>query len=92
MAEQVVKWMESNVGSIAENLNGILLAIYGYSLGVAKVIPSLFIFFVVFIIGLYLISFHLPKLYESLSSRKSLAMPSESTHWPRSSVCMQGFN
>ncbi|MGF9713703.1 sporulation integral membrane protein YtvI [Paenibacillus naphthalenovorans] len=65
VAEQVVKWMESNVGSIAENLNGILLAIYGYSLGVAKVIPSLFIFFVVFIIGLYLISFHLPKLYES---------------------------
>ncbi|WP_254611399.1 AI-2E family transporter [Paenibacillus sp. JMULE4] len=44
VAEQVVKWMESNVGSIAENLNGILLAIYGYSLGVAKVIPSLFIF------------------------------------------------
>lgn len=65
VAEQVEKWLPSGVGSIAENLKGILLAIYGYSLEVAKAIPSLFIFFVVFIIGLYLISFSLPKLYES---------------------------
>ncbi|GCL70862.1 hypothetical protein PN4B1_07650 [Paenibacillus naphthalenovorans] len=90
VAEQVVKWMESNVGSIAEERHFAgdlrLFARGGES------DSKLVYFFVVFIIGLYLISFHLLKLYESLSSRKSLAMPSESTHWPRSSVCMQGFN
>lgn len=65
VAEQMDKWLESGAGSIAENLKSILVAISGYTLGVAKVIPSLFIFFVVFIIALYLVSFHLPRLYES---------------------------
>ncbi|AEI39750.1 sporulation integral membrane protein YtvI [Paenibacillus mucilaginosus] len=65
MAEQVQKWLGSGVGALTESLKSIFAGVSRYSLGVAKTIPSLFIFFVVFVIGLYLISLSLPKLYQS---------------------------
>ncbi|CAG7646556.1 Sodium-lithium/proton antiporter [Paenibacillus solanacearum] len=65
MAEQAQKWLESGVGMLTDNINSIVAAISGYFVSVAKAIPSLFVFFVVFVIGLYLISFSLPQLHQS---------------------------
>ncbi|CAG7631248.1 sporulation integral membrane protein YtvI [Paenibacillus allorhizosphaerae] len=65
MAEQMQKWLESGVGMLTDNINSIVAAISGYFVSVAKTIPSLFVFFVVFVIGLYLISFSLPQLHKS---------------------------
>ncbi|MCS7463641.1 sporulation integral membrane protein YtvI [Paenibacillus doosanensis] len=66
IAEQLQDWIESGINTIADNLKGILTAMSSYFLNAAKTIPNLFIFFVVFIIGLYLISISLPRLYRSL--------------------------
>ncbi|TVY07406.1 sporulation integral membrane protein YtvI [Paenibacillus cremeus] len=65
MALQLQKWIETGLTVLTENIKTIVTAISGYFVSVAKTIPSLFIFFVVFVIGLYLISFSLPKLHES---------------------------
>lgn len=65
MAEQAQKWLESGVGMLTDNINSIVAAISGYFVSVAKAIPSLFVFFVVFVIALYLISLSLPQLHQS---------------------------
>ncbi|UUZ80607.1 sporulation integral membrane protein YtvI [Paenibacillus sp. P26] len=65
MAEQLQGWVETGINMLTENVKVIVAAISGYFLNVAKTIPSLFVFFVVFIIGLYLISFSMPSLYQS---------------------------
>ncbi|MFE5318781.1 sporulation integral membrane protein YtvI [Paenibacillus sp. NPDC056579] len=65
MAEQLEAWLESGVSTITDNVKGIVTAVSAYFLNIAKTIPNLFIFFVVFIIGLYLISIGLPGLYQS---------------------------
>ncbi|WP_159887455.1 sporulation integral membrane protein YtvI [Paenibacillus puerhi] len=65
MAADVLKWMEDGLAGLTSNLNSIISGITGYLIGFAKTIPNLFIFFVVFIIALYLISLSLPKLHQS---------------------------
>lgn len=65
VAGQVQGFVETGISSITENLKGILTAVSAYFLNVAKTIPNLFIFFIVFIIGLYLIVISLPKLFHS---------------------------
>lgn len=65
MAGQMQGLTDSGIAMLTENLQVIVAAVSGYILNIAKTIPSLFVFFVVFIVGLYLISFSLPSLYKS---------------------------
>ncbi|GLI05083.1 sporulation integral membrane protein YtvI [Paenibacillus tyrfis] len=65
VAEQVQRYVETGTGMLTENLKSIVAAISGYFLDVAKTIPNGFVFFFVFVIGLYLISFSLPQLHQS---------------------------
>ncbi|MCP3772254.1 sporulation integral membrane protein YtvI [Paenibacillus sp. MZ04-78.2] len=65
VAEQVERYVEAGAGMLTENLKSIIAAVSGYFLDVAKAIPNLLVFSVVFVIGLYLISFGLPKLHQS---------------------------
>jgi len=65
LAVHLESWLESGVNTITDNVQGIVTAISSYFLNVAKTIPNFFIFFVVFVIGLYLISIGLPGLYQS---------------------------
>ncbi|WP_028548122.1 sporulation integral membrane protein YtvI [Paenibacillus sp. UNC451MF] len=65
MAEQLQGWIESGINTVTDNIKGIVTAVSAYFLNVAKTIPNLFIFFVVFVIGLYLISIGLPGVYRS---------------------------
>ncbi|OXM84250.1 sporulation integral membrane protein YtvI [Paenibacillus rigui] len=65
LAEQLQGFVETGINTVTENLKGILTAISSYFLNVAKTIPNMLIFFVVFVIGLYLISISLPNLLQS---------------------------
>jgi sporulation integral membrane protein YtvI len=65
LAEQLQNWTETGVNTLAENIKEIITAISVYFLDIAKTIPNLFIFFAVFVFGLYLISLSLPGLYQS---------------------------
>jgi sporulation integral membrane protein YtvI len=65
VAAQMQGWMEAGITSLADTIKGMLTSISVYFLNVAKTIPSFFIFFIVFVIGLYLISYSLPELYRS---------------------------
>ncbi|MFD0679604.1 MULTISPECIES: sporulation integral membrane protein YtvI [unclassified Paenibacillus] len=65
LAEQLQSLVETGVNTVTENIKDIVTAVSGYFLGVAKTIPNLFVFFVVFVIGLYLISYGLPMLRKS---------------------------
>jgi sporulation integral membrane protein YtvI len=65
IAEQMQSWTETGVNTLTENIKEIITAISGYFLNIAKTIPNMFIFFAVFVIGLYLISLSLPVLYQS---------------------------
>ncbi|MEK8126814.1 sporulation integral membrane protein YtvI [Paenibacillus filicis] len=65
MAVDVQQWIEEALAGVTSNLNSMIVAISGYLIGFAKTIPNLFIFLVVSIIALYLISLCLPKLHQS---------------------------
>ncbi|NOU92301.1 sporulation integral membrane protein YtvI [Paenibacillus sp. LMG 31456] len=65
LAKQLQSLMETGVNTVTENIKDIVTAVSGYFLGIAKTIPNLFVFFVVFVIGLYLISYGLPMLRKS---------------------------
>lgn len=65
VALQLQGWMEAGVTSLADTIKGLLASVSVYFLNIAKTIPSFFVFFVVFVIGLYLISYSLPSLYRS---------------------------
>ncbi|MED4601848.1 sporulation integral membrane protein YtvI [Paenibacillus validus] len=65
MAADVQHWIENGLVALTENLNSIVSAVSGYLIGIARTIPNLFIFFVVFVIALYLVSLSLPKLHQS---------------------------
>jgi len=65
IAEQLQGLIETGIPTLAENIKGIVAAVSGYFLGIAKTIPNLFVFFVVFVVGLYLISFGLPALSQA---------------------------
>ncbi|SDC07432.1 sporulation integral membrane protein YtvI [Paenibacillus sp. UNCCL117] len=65
VAADAIHWMEEGLAGLTSNLNTVISGITGYLIGFAKTIPNLFIFFVVFIIALYLISLSLPKLHQS---------------------------
>ncbi|WP_248930475.1 sporulation integral membrane protein YtvI [Paenibacillus hamazuiensis] len=65
VADQVQGWIETGIKALTDNLNHIVTSISGYFLNVAKTIPSLFVFMIVYLIALYLICFSLPRMYES---------------------------
>ncbi|TDG00654.1 sporulation integral membrane protein YtvI [Paenibacillus piri] len=65
LAEQMQSLVETGINTITENIKDIITAVSGYFLDIAKTIPNLFVFFIVFVIGLYLISFGLPALSQS---------------------------
>jgi sporulation integral membrane protein YtvI len=65
LAEQIQSWTEAGINTLTENIKEIISAISGYFLNIAKTIPNLFIFFAVFVIGLFLISLSLPSLHQS---------------------------
>jgi sporulation integral membrane protein YtvI len=66
VSKQLQSLVETGINTVTENAKEIVTAVSGYFLGIAKTIPNLFVFFVVFVIGLYLISFGLPTLRKSL--------------------------
>ncbi|WP_281885593.1 sporulation integral membrane protein YtvI [Paenibacillus sp. YYML68] len=68
MALDAQRWLENGLQGLTENVNSIISAATGYLIGIAKAIPNMFIFFIVFVIALYLISFSLPKLHQSFLS------------------------
>ncbi|MDF2960181.1 MAG: sporulation protein [Paenibacillus sp.] len=65
IAGQLQSLVETGLNTLTENIRGIVTAVSGYFLGIAKTIPNLFVFFVVFVVGLYLISFGLPTFSQS---------------------------
>jgi sporulation integral membrane protein YtvI len=65
VAEQLQGILESGITSLAESVKDVLTAVSMYFLNVAKAIPNMLVFVVVFIISLYLMSFQLPGLYQS---------------------------
>ncbi|MCZ8513452.1 sporulation integral membrane protein YtvI [Paenibacillus filicis] len=65
LAVQIQGWVETGLNMLTENAKVIVGAVSGYFVSVAKTIPSMFVFFFVFIIGLYLISLSLPSLHRS---------------------------
>jgi sporulation integral membrane protein YtvI len=65
LAEQLQSLVETGINTLTENMKGIIAAVSGYFLDIAKTIPNLFVFFVVFVVGLYLISFGLPALNQA---------------------------
>ncbi|HEY0827937.1 MAG TPA: AI-2E family transporter, partial [Bacilli bacterium] len=60
--------MQKGVDSAIESLNGIILGISGTFLDLAKTIPSMFIYFIVFIVAFYLFSFSLNTIKVSFLS------------------------
>jgi sporulation integral membrane protein YtvI len=68
MAEQLQGWMETGIKALTDNIQTIIAAVSGFFLNVAKAIPSLFVFLIVFVIALYLMSYSLPRLYEAFLS------------------------
>jgi len=62
MAEQIQGGLTSGFETVISSLNSLLKGISGYFLNVAKAIPNLFLFFVVFLVALFMISYSLPDL------------------------------
>jgi len=67
-AEQVKAWAGNGVRTLTEALSGILGGLYGYFLNVAKLLPNMFIWSIVFIVALYLLSMGMPGLKMSFLS------------------------
>lgn len=65
IAKQMQTLVETGINTVTENVKEIVTMLSGYFLGIAKTIPNLFVFFVVFVVGLYLISYGLPTLRKS---------------------------
>ncbi|PZE21446.1 sporulation integral membrane protein YtvI [Paenibacillus xerothermodurans] len=65
MSQQLQGLVETGYSTLSENIKGIVAAVSTYFLGIAKLIPNLLVFFVVFVVGLYLISLSLPALHNS---------------------------
>lgn len=80
LAEQVQEWAENGVKTLTDTLSSAAVSVSGYLLGAAKAIPGLFIWSIVFIVALYLLTMGLPQLKESFllffeeRSRSKMAM------------------
>ncbi len=73
-AKQLQSGMEAGVKALTDALNSLVAGISGYFINIAKTIPNLLIYFIVFIVALYLISFSLNNLkaaFLSLFEQKS---------------------
>jgi sporulation integral membrane protein YtvI len=64
-AQQFQRGIETGVDALTNALNNLISGISGYFLDIAKTIPSLFIFYIVFTVALYLFSFSVPILKRS---------------------------
>lgn len=67
-AGNIQKGLEYGVRGISNGLNSVISAVSGIFLNIAKTIPNLLIFFVVFFIALYLFSYSLDRLKHSFLS------------------------
>lgn len=67
-ADQVKGLAENGVKWVTEGLSGILGGLYGYFLNVAKLIPGMFIWYIVFVVALFLLSMGMPGLRQSFLS------------------------
>jgi sporulation integral membrane protein YtvI len=61
-ARQLSAAVDSGLTSLTSAINGIVASLSGFFLGLAKTIPNVFIFLIVFFIALFLISFQLPSM------------------------------
>lgn len=68
LAGQVQEWAENSVTTLTDALSGIAVNVSGYLIDAAKAIPGLFIWSIVFVIALYLLTMGLPQLKESFLS------------------------
>ncbi|MBD0380159.1 sporulation integral membrane protein YtvI [Paenibacillus sedimenti] len=66
MAEQLQTGLSKLTSSFVEAARSGISAVSGVFLGVIKMIPNLFIYFIVFLVALYLFSYQLPRLKSSL--------------------------
>jgi sporulation integral membrane protein YtvI len=60
VADQMNAAIESALSNLTAAINSLISGLSGLLLGLAKAIPNVFIFFLVFFIALYLVSFQLP--------------------------------
>lgn len=65
MAEEVKAWMTSGVSSITDSLSGVLGGVSSYLIGIAKLLPNMFIWFIVFLVALFLFSMSMTGLRSS---------------------------
>lgn len=68
LATQVQDWVQNGVNMLTDALSGIALSVSGFLLNAAKAIPGMFIWSIVFIVALYLLTMGLPQLKESFLS------------------------
>lgn len=68
LPDETAQHLQKGVDSAIESLNGIILGISGAFLDLAKGIPNLFIYFIVFLVALYLFSFSLNTIKASFLS------------------------
>lgn len=61
-AIQLREWTTNGISSLTDSLSGILGGVSGYLIGAAKVLPDMFIWFIVFLVALYLFSMNMPVL------------------------------
>ena len=65
-AEQIQTGLSNLTSSFVEVAKSGISAVSGSFLGIIKIVPNLFIFFVVYLVALYLFSYHLPRIKSSL--------------------------
>lgn len=68
MAAAIREWTANGVLSLTNSLSAILGGASGYLIGIAKLLPSLFIAFIVFLMALYLFTMGLPGIRNSFLS------------------------
>jgi sporulation integral membrane protein YtvI len=65
LGHHVKDWATNGLSSLTDQLSGLLGGVSSYLLGVAKLLPGMFIWFIVFLVALYLLSMSMPSLRAS---------------------------
>ncbi|WP_438447550.1 sporulation integral membrane protein YtvI [Gorillibacterium sp. sgz5001074] len=65
LADQLKEWTTNGVSSLTDSLSGILGAVSSNLLGVARALPNMFIWFIVFLVALFLLSMGMPNLRDN---------------------------
>lgn len=68
MAEMLQEWLAGGFTTLTDTLKGLITGFSSYLVNVAKTIPSLFVYLIVFVMAFYLFAFSLPQLKASFLS------------------------